>query len=140
MQREEQVMQRERCETCGRLVAGDIDWAELEHHECEEDPCPHGAGLCWGSNCETESPAELRDQLESSREQALRLAALLHNVKHLLARVAAGDAPPRPHEQDRLDASRWLPDIERELELLPAPESRLIDQGRAVERYYPARR
>lgn len=70
-----------------------------------------------------------------------RLACLLHNTKHLLERVAAGEATPRPHEQDRIDALRWLPEIEAELAKLPTPKARILESGElggadTVEHYY----
>lgn len=55
---------RDDCKTCGRPVASEADWDRLSSHTCESDPCPHGAGLCWGSNCE---PAD-SDTIRASRE------------------------------------------------------------------------
>lgn len=72
----------------------------------------------------------------AAEAQTLRLAALLHNVRHLLVRCSQGNAPPRPHEQDRLDALRWLPEIEAALTELPQPKTRASECGGMVERYY----
>lgn len=69
-------------------------------------------------------------ELRVERERhLLQLAALLHNVRHLLVRVEGGKAPKRPHEQDRIDAARWLPEIDRALAELPKPKTRIIPAG-----------
>lgn len=82
-----------------------------------------------------------RSRREAAEAKTLHLAALLHNVRHLLVRVEQGNAPPRPHEQDRIDAARWLPGIDQALAELPTPKTRLIPAGElggadAIERYY----
>lgn len=54
----------------------------------------------------------------------LELAALLHNVKHLIHRQAQGKAiGGAKHEQDIIDAKRWSPKIDAMLERLPQPSS-----------------
>lgn len=68
----------------------------------------------------------------------LELAALLHNVQHLIYRLSIG---AKQHQQDVIDARRWLPEIERALKGLPEPLSRVAvagDLGGAdcIERYY----
>jgi len=68
----------------------------------------------------------------------LQLAALVHNVKHLLVRLEVG---AKPHKQDATDARRWLPQIEQLLSELPEPKRRVIEAGELggagpVEHYY----
>lgn len=115
---------RARCPDCGRLVAITRAGRLATHYR--DKKCPG-------------YKVEVVDGPEPPSVE--RLACLLHDIKHMLVRVAAGDAQPRPHEQDRIDAMRWLPEIEAELAKLPAPKTRVIAAGALggadpVEHYY----
>lgn len=109
-----------RCPDCGEPIAITRRLKLAAH--TRSPTCP-GSGLDVSSEPEPEP-------------EPMRLAALLHNVKHLLYRVAAGQLPPRPHEQDRLDAARWLAEIESELAKYPKPNSRVSECGGMIEHYY----
>jgi len=86
--------------------------------------------------------AAQRDLFESSPSDRINLLALLATVHNLVHLIRIAEHGGRPHEQDRLDAARWLPDLERQLKALPEPETRLIPAGAfggadPIEHYYP---
>lgn len=100
-----------RCSICG---------CDLPDHFVPLDP--GWTAYCGGDGCDNAPPIELPED----DHRLLQLAALAHNVKHLLVRLEVG---AKPHKQDAIDARRWLPKIEQLLRELPEPKRRVIEAG-----------